>query len=121
MAPYLIAIIFMKLIVLLTLTLPHISTSLLSFSNYLVDHLPSSIQVVFVMMVFPVIMNVFQFCVVDQFIKAGQEGKRELDEEELVYRRVPTEETGDPDTVDPETVDPDRVVDPDPRPVVCIT
>jgi hypothetical protein len=90
LAPYLLAITLMKLLVVLTLTLPHISTLLLSLSNYLVDHLPSSIQVVFVMMVFPVIMNIFQFCVVDQFIKAGQD-EDELDEQELVYMPLPTD------------------------------
>lgn len=99
LAPYLIAIVFMKLLVLLPLTLPHISTSLLAFGNYLLDHLPGSVQVVFAMMIFPVIMNVFQFCVVDQFIKAGKDDKRdEMDEEELVYTRIPTEDGSKPES-----------------------
>jgi len=89
----------MKLLVLLPLTLPHISTSLLAFGNYLLDYLPASIQVVFAMMIFPVIMNVFQFCVVDQFIKAGREDKGdEPDEEELAYTRLPTEDRFKPES-----------------------
>ena len=75
--PYLVSIVFMKLVVLLPLTLPGISGSLISFGHSLLEYLSPSIQVIFVMAVFPLIMNVIQFCLVDQVIKAntGKDGE----------------------------------------------
>jgi hypothetical protein len=97
LAPYLISMIFMKLLVVLPLTLPYISTALLRFGHDMLDFLQPSIQIVFVMAVFPVIMNIVQFCIFDQIIKAGKEGESEGDKGEHTedggeggYRRVPT-------------------------------
>jgi hypothetical protein len=73
----------MKLVVLLPLTLPYISTGLIRFGQAILGFLSPSVQVVFVMMVFPLVMNVIQFCIVDQVIKSRN------DEEE--YRPLPTE------------------------------
>ncbi|ODO11820.1 hypothetical protein I350_00604 [Cryptococcus amylolentus CBS 6273] len=68
---YLMSIITMKLLVLLPLTLPRISDFLLRLGHWLLDYLSPSAQVIFVMAVFPLIMNIVQFCLVDQVIKAS--------------------------------------------------
>nr|XP_031861258.1 uncharacterized protein CI109_003228 [Kwoniella shandongensis]KAA5528330.1 hypothetical protein CI109_003228 [Kwoniella shandongensis] len=91
--PYLLSIIIMKLLVLLPLTLPVISDQLFRFGQSLLGWLSPRIQVIFVMAIFPLVMNVFQFCLVDQVIKGpkspddengeGHDGERE-------YRRLPT-------------------------------
>ena len=65
----------MKLVVLLPLTLPGISTILLKIGHAAIDYLSPSVQVVFVMAVFPLIMNVVQFCLIDQVIKGGKDGQ----------------------------------------------
>ena len=65
----------MKLLVLLPLTLPGISTILLRIGHAAIDYLSPSVQVVFVMAVFPLIMNVVQFCLIDQVIKGGKDGQ----------------------------------------------
>lgn len=44
------------------------------------------------MAVFPLVMNVIQFCLVDQVIKSSKEPETEEDEEEGGYRRIPTRE-----------------------------
>jgi hypothetical protein len=62
----------MKILVLLPLTLPGISTLLLRFGHAAIEYLSPSVQVIFVMMIFPLIMNVIQGCLVDQVIKAGK-------------------------------------------------
>ena len=62
----------MKLLVVLVLTLPYISTALLRMGHYLLDYLNPKIQIVFVMALFPVVMNVIQICIFDQIIKAGK-------------------------------------------------
>lgn len=66
----------MKLVVLLPLTLPGISTILLRVGHAAIDYLSPSVQVVFVMMIFPLIMNVVQFCLIDQVIKGPKDGQR---------------------------------------------
>jgi hypothetical protein len=71
--PYTLAVISLKSVVLLPLLLPGISTSLFHFAQALLGFLSPSVQVIFVMAIFPVVMNVFQFCVVDQIIKAGRD------------------------------------------------
>lgn len=63
----------MKILVLLPLTLPGISTLLLRFGHAAIEYLSPSVQVVFVMAIFPLIMNVVQFCLIDQVIKAGKD------------------------------------------------
>lgn len=70
----------MKLLVLLPLTLPHISDLFLGLGHSMLAYFSPSVQVIFVMAVFPLIMNIVQFCLVDQVIKAG--GKIDDDEEE---------------------------------------
>lgn len=97
LVPYLLSMVFMKLLVVLPLTLPHISTALLRFGQAMLEYLSPSVQIVFVMAVFPVIMNIFQFCIFDQIIKAGKgdaKGEEEDDKEDgddgEGYRRVPT-------------------------------
>ncbi|GFZ44722.1 hypothetical protein JCM24511_02447 [Saitozyma sp. JCM 24511] len=92
--PYLLSIITMKLLVLLPLTLPGISELLLRFGHALLQYLSPSVQVVFVMALFPLVMNVIQFCLVDQVIKGGKgdEAKDEEEEEDGGYERVPTRE-----------------------------
>lgn len=92
LAPYLLSIILMKLLVLLPLTLPHISVLLLGFGHGLLDYLSPPAQVIFVMAIFPLVMNVIQFCLVDQVIKAGNQVEKEEDEEEGGYTRVLTRE-----------------------------
>lgn len=94
----------MKLVVLLPLTLPRISALLIRFGQEILSFLSVDVQIIFVLAIFPLIMNVFQFCVVDQVIKAGKhaEAKTEhhdsdYDAEEDVesdggYRPVPTRE-----------------------------
>ncbi|KAL7420268.1 hypothetical protein Q5752_005237 [Cryptotrichosporon argae] len=75
LAPYLLAIVTMKLAVLLPLTLPRISAALIGGTQALLARLPPNAQVVVVLAVFPLIMNVFQFCVIDQIVKAGTGAK----------------------------------------------
>ena len=82
----------MKLLVLLPLTLPRISVSLIQFGHALLQYLSPPAQVIFVMAIFPLVMTVLQFCLVDQVIKAGKEQEKEGDEEEGGYSRVPTRE-----------------------------
>ncbi|TXT05036.1 hypothetical protein VHUM_03856 [Vanrija humicola] len=100
--PYLLAVVTMKLIVLLPLTLPKISNVLIRFGQSLLSWLSVDSQVIFVLAIFPVIMNVFQFCVMDQLIKAGKgaDAKHEHDsdtyddeDDEEGYRPLPTRET----------------------------
>lgn len=62
----------MKLLVILPLTLPYISTALLRMGHYLLDYLNPKLQIVFVMALFPVVMNIIQICIFDQIIKAGK-------------------------------------------------
>jgi hypothetical protein len=91
--PYLIAIITMKAMVLMPLLLPHISTALLAFAQGALEYLNPSVQVVFAMAVFPIIMNVIQFCIVDQFIKAGRtDTVEDKEEEDTEYTRIATDE-----------------------------
>lgn len=71
--PYLSSIVLMKLLVILPLTLPGISSALSAFGHALLDYLSPDIQVVFVLALFPLIMNIVQFCAVDQVIKAGKD------------------------------------------------
>lgn len=85
--PYLTAVLTMKVLVLLPLTLPGISTLLLRFGHAAIEYLSPSVQVIFVMAIFPLIMNVVQFCLVDQVIKAG----RVEEVEEDGYERVATD------------------------------
>ncbi|WVQ71007.1 hypothetical protein IAR50_000532 [Cryptococcus sp. DSM 104548] len=68
---YVMSIITMKLLVLLPLTLPRISDLLLRLGHWLLEYLSPSAQVIFVMAVFPLIMNIVQFCLVDQVIKGS--------------------------------------------------
>ncbi|EIW73201.1 hypothetical protein TREMEDRAFT_26192, partial [Tremella mesenterica DSM 1558] len=68
--PYLISIILMKLLVLLPLTLPGISPLIIRLGHDLLAYLNPDAQVIFVMAIFPLIMNILQFCLVDQVIKA---------------------------------------------------
>lgn len=90
----------MKLIVLLALTLPGISGVLIRWGQSMLGYLSLDAQVIFVLAIFPVIMNVFQFCVMDQVIKAGKgaeakerAGEDDYDEEEMDgYEPVPTRE-----------------------------
>lgn len=70
----------MKLLVLLPLTLPRISDLLLGLGHSMLAYFSPSVQVIFVMAIFPLIMNIVQFCLVDQVIKAG--GKIDDDDEE---------------------------------------
>lgn len=79
---YVFSIIIMKLLVLLPLTLPHISDLLLGLGHSMLAYFSPSVQVIFVMAVFPLIMNIVQFCLVDQVIKAG--GKIDDDDQEEV-------------------------------------
>lgn len=97
LVPYLVSMVFMKLLVVLPLTLPHISTALLRFGHDTLEYLSPQVQIVFVMAVFPVIMNIIQFCIFDQIIKAGKAGHDGDDDEDKGdeeggggYRRVPT-------------------------------
>ncbi|WWC86070.1 uncharacterized protein L201_000941 [Kwoniella dendrophila CBS 6074] len=93
LAPYIMSIIVMKLLVLLPLTLPGISKALINWSHSLLDHLGSQSQVIFVMAIFPLVMNVLQFCLVDQVIKAGGKDDEYNDEHNHAdgggeYRRI---------------------------------
>ncbi|BEJ11864.1 hypothetical protein CspHIS471_0203240 [Cutaneotrichosporon sp. HIS471] len=95
--PYLAAVVTMKLIVILMLTLPGISGALIRGTQSMLGYLSLDVQVVFVLAIFPVIMNVFQFCVMDQVIKAGKgvehKEQRDQDEEEMDgYEPVRTRE-----------------------------
>lgn len=83
----------MKLLVVLPLTLPGISGLLIGFGHSLLEYLSPSVQVVFVMALFPLVMNIVQFCLVDQVIKGGKDedfGKGG-DEEDFIdeYERLP--------------------------------
>lgn len=91
----------MKLIVILPLTLPKISNAIIRWGQSMLSWLPTDGQVIFVLAIFPVIMNVFQFCVMDQVIKAGKNEPKERrgtssddgDEEmDMEYQEVPTAE-----------------------------
>ena len=83
----------MKLLVLLPLTLPGISVSLIRSGHSLLNFLSTPVQVIFVMAIFPFVMNVIQFCLVDQVIKSGKELVKEEDDDDVEgYRRVPTRE-----------------------------
>ncbi|OXC71063.1 hypothetical protein AYX13_00481 [Cryptococcus neoformans] len=92
---YVFSIIIMKLLVLLPLTLPRISDLLLHLGHYMLEYFSPSVQVIFVMAIFPLIMNIVQFCLVDQVIKAGgktddEQGRiRDTGDEEEGYSRVP--------------------------------
>ena len=88
--PYLLSIILMKLLVLLPLTLPVISTVLIRFGHALLDWLSPSIQVIFVMALFPLVMTVIQFCIVDQVIKGRRGEETDGYDEESGYARLPT-------------------------------
>ena len=83
----------MKLIVLLPLTLPRISALLVGFGHALLDYLSPSVQVIFVLALFPLIMNVVQFCLVDQVIKADKEISKDIGEDESGYSRVATRDS----------------------------
>lgn len=88
--PYTLAVISLKVVALLPLLLPATSTALLSFAHLALDYLPSALQVVFAMALFPIIMNVFQFCVVDQIIKSSQgSDKNDAERSNLDYSRIP--------------------------------
>jgi hypothetical protein len=63
--------------------------------NWVLDWMSATSQVIFVMMIFPLVMNVLQFCLVDQILKSGPEA----DEHKVVlspggdpgaYERLPT-------------------------------
>ena len=84
----------MKLLVVLPLTLPRISKALISFGHAILESLSPSLQVIFVMALFPLVMNIIQFCIVDQVIKASTGDEREYTEDQR-YHRVPT---GNPDS-----------------------
>lgn len=96
------SMVFMKFLVVLPLTLPHISTGLLRFGHATLEYLSPRIQIIFVMAIFPVIMNIIQFCIFDQIIKAGKgdlkdgdaddEDKEDEDDDGEGYRRVPTQD-----------------------------
>ncbi|KAK8865810.1 hypothetical protein IAR55_000957 [Kwoniella newhampshirensis] len=91
--PYLSSILIMKLLVLLPLTLPVISDLLFQFGQSLLGWLSPRIQVIFVMAIFPLIMNVFQFCLVDQVIKGPKNPDDETGEGrggDREYSRLPT-------------------------------
>lgn len=90
--PYLLAVVAMKLVVLLPLTLPGISGELIRAGQSILGALPADVQVVFVLSVFPLIMNVLQFCLIDQLIKAGKHAEGHPDEMDMgeSYRPLPT-------------------------------
>lgn len=93
--PYLLAVIAMKLVVLLPLTLPGISGLLIRAGQSVLSALPLDVQVVFVLSIFPLIMNVLQFCLIDQLIKDGKHPEREGDMEMgESYAPLATEEVG---------------------------
>jgi hypothetical protein len=85
----------MKLLVILPLTLPYISTALLRMGHYLLDYLNPKLQIIFVMAFFPVVMNIIQICIFDQIIKAGKtlggdEGDGDADGGDRGYRPIPS-------------------------------
>ena len=85
----------MKLLVILPLTLPYISTALLRMGHYLLDYLNPKLQIIFVMAFFPVVMNIIQICIFDQIIKAGKTlGGDEVDDDadggDRGYRPIPS-------------------------------
>ncbi|WVO17801.1 hypothetical protein L204_105499 [Cryptococcus depauperatus] len=86
---YLLSIITMKLLVILPLTLPYISDALLQLGHSLLEYLSPSAQIIFVMAFFPLIMNVVQFCLVDQVIKASKADEDETRDDGQGYNRVP--------------------------------
>lgn len=81
----------MKLLVLLPLTLPHISTFFLSLGQSLLEYLSPDAQVIFTMSIFPLLMNMIQFCLIDQIVKASKD-KDDRDDDDEGYHRVPTRE-----------------------------
>ncbi|WRT63998.1 uncharacterized protein IL334_000925 [Kwoniella shivajii] len=85
LVPYLMSIITMKLLVLLPLTLPGISGALIDWSHNLLDHIGPRSQVIVSMAIFPLVMNILQFCLVDQVIKAGKDDDDVNDDEEGEY------------------------------------
>lgn len=96
----------MKLIVLLPLTLPHISASLIRGSQSLLSWFNPDAQVIFVLAIFPMIMNVLQFVTIDQLIKAGKgpedktrdleaAGHSDDEDDDNLYQRVPAHEDDD--------------------------
>lgn len=82
----------MKLLVLLPLTLPVISVALIRFGHSFLNYLSPKIHVIFVMAAFPLVMNVIQFCLVDQVIKSSREGDKDDIDVEAGYRRIPARE-----------------------------
>lgn len=86
----------MKVFVILPLTLPGISTLLLRFGHAAIEYLSPDFQVIFVMMIFPLIMNVIQGCLVDQVIKAGKIDELEEDGYEPLDDGVPKTEPNSP-------------------------
>jgi len=85
----------MKLLVILPLTLPYISTALLHMGHHLLDYLNPKLQIIFVMAFFPVVMNIIQICIFDQIIKAGKtlggdEGDEDVDGGDRGYRPIPS-------------------------------
>lgn len=90
--PYLLAVVAMKLVVLLPLTLPGISGELIRAGQSILGALPADVQVVFVLSIFPLIMNVLQFCLIDQLIKAGKHEASDDMEMDMgePYRPLPT-------------------------------
>jgi hypothetical protein len=85
----------MKLLVILPLTLPYISTALLRMGHYLLDYLNPKLQIIFVMAFFPVVMNIIQICIFDQIIKAGKtlggdEADGDTDGGDRGYRPIPS-------------------------------
>jgi len=85
----------MKLLVILPLTLPYISTALLRMGHYLLDYLNPKLQIIFVMAFFPVVMNIIQICIFDQIIKAGKtlggdEGDEDANGGDGGYRPIPS-------------------------------
>jgi hypothetical protein len=85
----------MKLLVILPLTLPYISTALMHMGHHLLDYLNPKLQIIFVMAFFPIVMNIIQICIFDQIIKAGKtlggdEGDEDADGEDRGYRPIPS-------------------------------
>lgn len=97
--PYLLAVVAMKLVVLLPLTLPGISGELIRAGQSILGALPADVQVVFVLSIFPLIMNVLQFCLIDQLIKAGKHAEGHPEEMDMgeSYRPLPTSSSRDPE------------------------
>lgn len=92
--PYLSALITMKLCVVGLFAI--FPGPFVNLGNWVLDWMSATSQVIFVMMIFPLVMNVLQFCLVDQILKSGpdaDENKVVMDPEEGgvgAYERVPT-------------------------------